>query len=121
MPGFVPVSFFTFLIPHQSDSGIINHQGIGIEAIHDTYMRYARGEISIEAAAQAMAETIRTVMQTQTLTVSEKAQLMGVLTEIVGDAELAARQSVNGESEHSSAIKKGAPGWDALIWLLAIQ
>ena len=41
-------------------------------------------------AAQAMAADIRTVMQTQTLTVSEKAQLMSVLTEIVGDAELAA-------------------------------
>jgi predicted ribonuclease toxin of YeeF-YezG toxin-antitoxin module len=75
----------------KADSGNINHQGIGIEVIHDTYMSFAKGEISTEAAAQAMAESIKTVMDTQTLMEAEIAGLTNVLTEIVGDAGLAAK------------------------------
>ena len=83
----------------RTDSGNVNHQSINIETSHNAYMDFGEtpGRIADSSikramlgnAALAMAADIRTVMQTQTLTVSEKAQLMGVLTEMVGSAELA--------------------------------
>ena len=74
----------------QSDSGNINYAGFKADASSNAYVDFITKRGSLEAAAQAMAGDIRTAIQTQTLTVSEKAQLMNVLTEIVGDADLAA-------------------------------
>jgi len=74
----------------QSDSGNINYAGFKADVSSNAYVDFISGKGSMEAAAQAMAADIRTAIQTQTLTVSEKAQLMEVLTEIVGDADLAA-------------------------------
>jgi hypothetical protein len=65
-------------------------------------MNYARGEIGIRSIAPAMAENIKTIMQTQTLTEVETAQLMGVLEEIVGDAGLAeayVSSAIDGQAE----------------------
>lgn len=45
--------------------------------------------VELAQAALVMAGDIRMVIQTQTLTVSERMQLMGVLAEMVGSAELA--------------------------------
>ncbi len=73
----------------QSDSGNINFEGINIDNSQAAYVDLITKKGNLETAAQAMAGDIRTAIQTQTLTVSEKVQLMGVLTEIVGDAELA--------------------------------
>ncbi len=85
----------------QSDSGNINYAGFKADVSSNAYVDFISGKTNLEAAAQAMAGDIRTAIQTQTLTVSEKAQLMNVLTEIVGDAELA-------EAYVSSAVDIGA-------------
>ncbi len=73
----------------QSDSGNINYAGFKVDVSSNAYVDFITKRGSLEAAAQAMAGDIRTAMQTQTLTVAERTQLMGVLTEIVGSAELA--------------------------------
>jgi hypothetical protein len=52
-------------------------------------MNYARGEIGIRSIAPAMAESIKKVMQAQTLTQVEMSQLTSALTGIIGNAEMA--------------------------------
>jgi hypothetical protein len=74
----------------KADSGNVNHMGIDISASHDAYMDFASGKVSIEAAATAMVGDIRAAVAAEGLTDVEAAQLHGVVTEIVGDAELAA-------------------------------
>ena len=73
----------------KKQSGNANHPGIGIDAIHDTYMGYLRGEMALDTTAWSMVEAIKTVVNTQTLTEAETGKLMSTLTEIVGDAQLA--------------------------------
>ena len=73
----------------KAESSNINHPGIGIDSIHYEYMGYLRGEMALDTAAWSMVGAIKTVMQTQTLTEVEAAQLTKVMTEIVGDVWLA--------------------------------
>ena len=72
----------------RDQSGNINHPGIGIDAVHDTYMSYLRGEMSLDTA-WSMVEIIKTVINTQALTGGEIKQLTQLAAEIVGDEELA--------------------------------
>ena len=73
----------------KTESANVNHPGIGIDSVHDAYMGYLRGEMALDTTAWSMAEAIKTVMQTQVLSEAEATQLTEVLTEIVGDVELA--------------------------------
>jgi hypothetical protein len=52
-------------------------------------MGYLRGETALDTTAWTVAETIKTVMRSETLTEAETEQLRGLLTEVVGDTELA--------------------------------
>ena len=91
----------------KTGSGNINHQGIGIDSAHYEFMGYLRGEMALDTTAWTMAEAIKAVMSTQTLTEAETAQLQGLLTEIVGDAELAeAYVSVNIDEQGGSVYNK---------------
>jgi hypothetical protein len=70
-------------------SGNANHTGIGLDAILQDYFNYIEGRSSLETAAQAMAAEVRRVMQSQPLTELERVELTELVTELVGDAELA--------------------------------
>jgi hypothetical protein len=72
----------------KSESGNINHKGIGIDSAHYEFMGYLRGETALDTTAWTVAETIKTVMRSETLTEAETEQLAGLLTKIVGDARL---------------------------------
>ena len=76
----------------KADSGNVNHMGIDISASHNAYMDFStqKGTIADTAkeaklgtAAQALTGDIKSAMQTQTLTMSERMQLMGVDVEMV--------------------------------------
>ena len=102
----------------KTGSGNINHQGIGIDSAHYEFMGYLRGEMALDTTAWTMAEAIKAVMSTQTLTEAETAQLQGLLTEIVGDAELAeayvfesvdeeVESGYNGEQRRTKELNNG--------------
>ena len=84
----------------QSDSGIVNHQGIDIESSHNAYMDFGKtpGTIAdspakramLGNAAQAMAGDIGQAIATGQLSAAEVAQLQGILAGLTGSAELAA-------------------------------
>jgi len=72
----------------RNQSGNINHPGIGINASHDIYMAYLRGETALGPTAWSMVQAIKMVIDTKTLTEVEIRQLTHLAAEIVGDAEL---------------------------------
>ena len=89
------------------ESRNVNYSGFNVDASQTAYMDFqtAKGTTKaakLGAAAEAMAEDIKAAFETGLLTEMETTHLKGLITEIVGDAELAhvyVFESVDGDVE----------------------